>query len=85
MTSKGQVTVTANLREALALKPGDRVMMMLQDDGSVRLERLKTPAEFLESLPLRRVKPMSAADLDKLAQVELAKAGVKGVGSKRHH
>jgi AbrB family looped-hinge helix DNA binding protein len=37
MTSKGQITVPKEVRVKLNLKAGDRVLFILQDDGSVRL------------------------------------------------
>ncbi len=77
MTSKGQVTVSANLREALGLKTGDRVKMMLQDDGSVKLERIKEIAEVLASFPKFDGKPMTVREMEELAQEELARGAMK--------
>lgn len=37
MTSKGQLTVPKEIREKLGLKPGDRVDMVIESDGSVRM------------------------------------------------
>ena len=38
MTSKGQITVPADLRKELGLKPGDRVEFV-REDGSIRIQR----------------------------------------------
>ena len=37
MTSKGQITVPKEVRDRLGLKPGDRVLFIVEDDGSARL------------------------------------------------
>ena len=37
MTSKGQITVPKNVRLKLNLKPGDRVLFIVEDDGAVRM------------------------------------------------
>ena len=38
VTSKGQITIPAEIRAALAVAPGDRVSFLLED-GIVRVER----------------------------------------------
>ena len=40
MTSKGQVTIPKNVREALRLKQGDRLEFVLLDDGTIRVRPL---------------------------------------------
>jgi AbrB family looped-hinge helix DNA binding protein len=37
MTSKGQITVPKDVRLKLNLKPGDRVLFIVEDDGAVRV------------------------------------------------
>lgn len=37
MTSKGQITVPKEVRLKLNLKPGDRVLFIVEDDGAVRM------------------------------------------------
>ncbi len=37
MTSKGQITVPKDVRLKLNLKPGDRLLFIVEDDGAVRL------------------------------------------------
>jgi antitoxin PrlF len=39
LTSKGQVTIPKEVREFLHLNEGDRLEFLLEDDGSVRLQR----------------------------------------------
>ena len=38
LTSKGQTTIPKEIREALKLAPGDRLIYTLDEKGSVRLE-----------------------------------------------
>ena len=37
VTSKGQVTIPRKVREALRLRPGDRIDFVLGEDGEVRV------------------------------------------------
>jgi AbrB family looped-hinge helix DNA binding protein len=37
MTSKGQITVPKDVRLKLNLKPGDRVLFIVEDDGAARM------------------------------------------------
>ncbi len=38
LTSKGQITLPAEIRRKLGLKPGDRLYFDLQDDGLIRVD-----------------------------------------------
>jgi AbrB family looped-hinge helix DNA binding protein len=40
MTSKGQITVPAPVREALGLKPGEKVAFLAGENGEFRLRRV---------------------------------------------
>lgn len=44
LTSKGQVTIPANVRKQLGLRPGDRVGFIVED-GEVRLVRKESRIE----------------------------------------
>lgn len=37
MTSKGRITIPADIRNALHLKPGDTVLFQLEENGTVRI------------------------------------------------
>ena len=53
MTSKGQVTVPRKIREALRIRPGDRIDFVLGADGEVRLRAGDVDVSELKGL-LRR-------------------------------
>ena len=44
ITSKGQVTIPAEVRGHLALKTGDRISFVLEPDGTVRLMSPRYPS-----------------------------------------
>jgi AbrB family looped-hinge helix DNA binding protein len=47
LTSKGQLTLPARLREALSLKPGDKVVFVEDEQGRIVLEaRTRTFADL---------------------------------------
>lgn len=56
LTSKGQITLPAELRERLGLQKGDQVEFVLRDDGwvlkPVRDEKDDPFAQFVGILPL---------------------------------
>ena len=43
ITSKGQVTIPAEVRKHLDLKPGDKIVFVVEDAGEVRLAAPKYP------------------------------------------
>ncbi|MCP5396249.1 MAG: AbrB/MazE/SpoVT family DNA-binding domain-containing protein [Sphingomonadaceae bacterium] len=45
MTSKGQVTIPKDLRDALGLKPGQKVGFELATDGTIRIRKPDKQAE----------------------------------------
>jgi antitoxin PrlF len=64
ITSKNQMTVPADMRAALGLKPGDRIKFSPQDDGTFRVEK----AVGLEALRgiLRPGVPLAPGEVDRL-------------------
>jgi len=65
VTSKGQITIPRQVRQALGLRPGDRVAFRVREDGTVSVE-----PETVDVLTLRgRLKPrvhgVSVADMDR--------------------
>jgi antitoxin PrlF len=57
VNSRGQVTVPKAVRVRLNLKPGDRVVFIVEDDGAVRLRAAKQDISSLRGIlppPKRR-------------------------------
>ncbi len=67
MTSKGQVTVPADIREKLGIKAGDRLDFHLADSGKLSVVPVKRRSIFEDfhevQLPSRG-RPVSRADID---------------------
>ena len=51
MTSKGQITVPKAVRVRLNLKPGDRVLFIVEDDGTARLRAVNKRHLVAEGSP----------------------------------
>lgn len=65
LTSKGQVTIPAAVRQRLGLKTGDRVDFALAPDGRVVLTPQRTPFEDLRGiLGGRRRRPVPVREMD---------------------
>ncbi len=50
MTSKGQITVPKDVRLKLNLKPGDRVLFVVEDDGTARLRAVNKDISSLRGI-----------------------------------
>ena len=73
MTSKGQITLPKEIRLKLALKQGDRVRFLVEDDGRVRLLPAKRDiAELMGILP-RPKRTLSLDEIDEAVQKAVAK------------
>jgi antitoxin PrlF len=53
ITSKGQMTVPKEVREALKLQPGDQVDLIIQDEGDVIMRPANLDLEDLEGFLYR--------------------------------
>jgi AbrB family looped-hinge helix DNA binding protein len=63
MTSKGQITVPKDVRLKLNLKPGDRVLFIVENDGAVRMRAInKDISSLIGILP----RPKRAATLEEI-------------------
>jgi len=68
ITSKGQVTIPAAIRERFGLRQGDRVDFVVEGD-EVRIRRVKTLRDFRGAVPAR-------PGADEQAELEAARAHV---------
>jgi len=67
LTSKGQVTVPAGIRERLAIKPGDQLRFDLAGSGELTVTPLRKRSIFdqLDKLKLPSIgRPTTRADVD---------------------
>ena len=65
MTSKGQITVPRDVRLKLNLKPGDRVLFIVEEDGAVRMRALnKDISSLIGILP----RPKRAATIEEIEE-----------------
>jgi antitoxin PrlF len=77
ITTKGQTTLPKDVRQALNLKPGDKVRYLILDGGDVRIIRAR-PASGLAGV-LRPVAGQVAARVVSLDEMDAAiAAGAKG-------
>jgi len=63
LTSKGQVTIPAEVRTRLGLKTGDKVDFVYGEHGEVILRSGRTPFEEIIGVLARGTGPSKAADL----------------------
>ncbi len=64
LTSKGQTTIPKEIRERLALKPGDRIDFIVLPDGSVRLVPMNLPIASLKGMLGRPARRLPGKKLD---------------------
>ena len=68
LTSKGQMTLPAELRRLWKLKPGDQIEFFEDRSGRVHVRPLNAaPTAFLEKLPARKRAPHMKSDNDAVA------------------
>ena len=63
ITSKGQVTIPKDVREALRLKQGDRLEFIVQDDGTVRVRPLTVDVHDLFGI-LKAERPVTVEEMN---------------------
>ncbi len=64
VTMKGQTTLPKEVRQALALAPGDRLRYVILDDGQVRLLRTRPVAELAGLLKREGQAPVSLEEME---------------------
>ena len=74
ITSKGQVTVPAGIREKLGIKTGDRLHFRLTDSGKLTVTPIRRRSIFdrLDELKLPSIgRPVTKADIDAAIEQEI--------------
>ncbi|HRD77174.1 MAG TPA: AbrB/MazE/SpoVT family DNA-binding domain-containing protein [Hyphomicrobiaceae bacterium] len=74
MTSKGQITVPAEVRADLQLETGDKILFERDEHGTYRIAARKRPS-LVDSARQRPIRSnVSVDDLDRLIQDSVAEA-----------
>ena len=68
MTGDGQITLPAEVREALQLQEGDRVVLDVDGEGQVTLRRPRTPVERTSGILQTDRPPMTEAEIRSMKQ-----------------
>lgn len=71
LTSKGQITLPASVRDALGVKPGDKVMFLPGANGEFRVRKVKSIKELYGCLA-GFAAPKTNAELDDLVAEDAA-------------
>ena len=73
ITSKGQVTIPAEVRRHLGVDTHDKIAFVLEDDGAVRLSVPHFPTiDSLRGIAGSLPRPMSWQEVEEIAQEEHA-------------
>lgn len=65
LTSKGQLTLPKDVREAMGVGPGDRVDFVRMEDGNFAVLPATHSVKSLKGIIPKPKKPVSLADMDK--------------------
>ena len=69
LTSKGRVTIPAEIRKYLGITSNDKIGFVIDDEGAVRLRVLRYPTiASLRGAAGRLNKPLSWKEIQKIAQ-----------------
>ena len=64
LTRKGQTTIPKDVRERLALKPGDRIKFVVNADGSVTLVAVNLSLRQLRGILPRPERPTTVEEMN---------------------
>lgn len=64
VTSKGQVTIPKDIRDALGVKPGDRVLFLQRPDGRVVVEAETVDVRSLRGMLKHRGEPVTVDEME---------------------
>lgn len=73
LTSKGQLTLPKDVREALGVGPGDQVNFVRMQDGNFAVMPASLPVKRLKGIVPKPAKPITLEDMDRAIA-----AGAKG-------
>ena len=65
LTSKGQTTIPKSVRDRLALKAGDRLEFVVQDDGAVLMVPATVSLDELEGMLSPPSRPVTLEEMDR--------------------
>lgn len=69
LTSKGQTTIPKDIRDRLALKPGDRLEFVVLPDRTIRLVPVNLPMTALKGMLPRPKRAVSVAEMNRAIAV----------------
>jgi AbrB family looped-hinge helix DNA binding protein len=64
VTSKGRVTIPAEVRKNLGLRAGSRLEIIVQDDGRLDVIALTSSVRSVKGMVPKPTKPLGLADMD---------------------
>jgi AbrB family looped-hinge helix DNA binding protein len=64
LNSKERVTLPKAIRDALHLRPGDQLELILEPDGSVRMLPIIGSVQRLKGMLLQPINPLTLAEMD---------------------
>jgi AbrB family looped-hinge helix DNA binding protein len=64
LTSKGQITIPKEVRDALHLRTGDRLDFVVQSDGTVRVLPIKGSVKSLKGILPGPVRPVTLEEME---------------------
>ena len=79
LTSKGQVTIPKEVRDALNLETGDRVQFFIREDGTVELRPRTVDLRDLYGLLERRGKTVTVEEMNEAIRRAAVKSFEKSV------
>jgi AbrB family looped-hinge helix DNA binding protein len=76
LTSKGQITIPADVRRALNVQTGDRVEFVQVEPGRFELVAATRSVRELKGMLGKPTQPLSIADMNRVIAEQGAKAGL---------
>jgi len=64
ITTKGQTTLPKDVRQALDLKPGDKLRYLILDDGEVRIIRARSARDLAGALHSLTQRVVTLGEMD---------------------